>query len=359
MTPDEHIPAPESPRRRALGIYGKILIPVAIGLAVVAWMFHGEFNASTFSLIHFTPWVVFSLFLAVLAMAGRDFGMAWRFRAITDRKLSWWKTLKVTLLCEFTSAITPSAVGGSAFGMIYLNREGVALGKATTLMFTTIFLDELFLMLSIPAVLLFVPYSELLGFSHTAVNVGLQSAFWLVYGGIAAWTLLLFIGLFIRPQAIRKFLNKLFSFRLLRRWAPKIEALGNDIETTGRDLRTKSAGWWAEVFAATAFSWISRYLVVNALFLAFVPEAPQAVILGRQFVVWVLLMASPTPGGAGLSEWLFATYYGDLITPPGMIAVLALFWRILSYYVYLVIGAIIVPSWVKKGIDNVRNRNQK
>ena len=102
------------------------------------------------------------------------------------------------------------------------------------------------------------------------------------------------------------------------------------------------------MFGATVVSWFSRYLVVNALFWGFVPAASGLLVFGRQFVVWVLLMISPTPGGSGVSEWLFTTYYGDLIGSAGVALVLAMFWRLLSYYVYLISGVLMLPSYFRK-----------
>lgn len=99
--------------------------------------------------------------------------------------------------------------------------------------------------------------------------------------------------------------------------------------------------------SATAFTWISRYLVVNALFWGFSPMASQAVVFARQFVVWTLLTVSPTPGGSGVSEWLFTNYYGDLLRDTSMALVIAVIWRIITYYIYLIIGAFSMPSWMK------------
>lgn len=104
-----------------------------------------------------------------------------------------------------------------------------------------------------------------------------------------------------------------FSLGWLRRWRDKADSLGRDMEDTGRDLRHRPLRWWLEACGGTVLSWMSRYLVVNALFFGFAPEADQVIVLARQFVVWVILMVSPTPGGAGISEWLFTTYYGDLL----------------------------------------------
>ncbi|HBI57652.1 MAG: lysylphosphatidylglycerol synthase transmembrane domain-containing protein [Duncaniella sp.] len=349
---------PDGPKS-GFSLYIKILVPVLIGLCVVAWLFRREFNPEVWRSIHFDTHTVLFIALAWLFMIGRDTGLTWRFRTLTDRQLTWGRALRVNMLCEFTSAVTPSAVGGSAFGMIYLNREGIELGRATTLMFTTLFLDELFFVVSIPVIMLLIPYGELFGFDDSAFTTGLQTAFWIIYAIIFLWTALLFLGILVKPQGVRRFLNWVFSFKLLRRWQGKIDELGNNMETTGKDLRRRPLKWWLETFGATAMSWCSRYLVVNALFLAFVPSAPQLIVFGRQFVVWVVLMASPTPGGSGVSEWLFTTYYGDLIHSAGMALVIALFWRIISYYIYLVVGACIVPGWVKRGYDNIQKNNKR
>lgn len=344
----------KSDRREILNLAWKIFLPIAIGLVAVAWLFHREFRPEVWNLVHFDSRVIGCILLAWLFMVGRDFGLTWRFRALTDRQLPWRKALKVDMLCEFTSCVTPSAVGGSALGMIYLNREGIEFGRATTLMMTTLFLDELFLVVSLPLIMLIIPYAQLFDFGHSGFTVGLQSVFWTVYSLIVMWTAILFVGIIVKPHSIRKFLNWMFHFRLLRKWSDKIDRLGHNIEATGRDLRKRPIKWWLETFGATALSWCSRYLVVNALFLGFAPQADQLVVFARQFVVWVCLMVSPTPGSAGISEWLFTTYYGDLLNNAGIALIIALFWRIISYYIYLVAGACIVPAWIRKGFSRTK-----
>ena len=71
-------------------------------------------------------------------------------------------------------------------------------------------------------------------------------------------------------------------------------------------------------------------------------------MLGRQAIVWLLLTVSPTPGGSGISEWLFTTYYGDLVGDRSMTLVVAVMWRILTYYIYLAAGAVVIPAWSRK-----------
>lgn len=334
----------------------KVILPVLIGIGVVVVMFWHDAKkenlAEVWDSIHFDyrSWICVGL--AFLFIFGRDFGLTWRFRALTDKKLPWKSAYEVDLLCEFTSCITPSAVGGSSLGMVFLNSKGIEFGRATTLMITTLFLDELFFVISCPIVVFLTPASEIFTSGGAAFSHGIKLTFWLVYAAIFCWTLLLFCGIIWRPQWIQSVIKRIFKWRILKRWANQGNTLGDNMVATSVELRKKPFRFWLEVFGGTALSWLSRYMVVNALFFGFLAQDDpyQWVILARQFVLWVVLMVSPTPGGAGLSEWLFSEYYGDLVPTAGMALILAIFWRIVSYYLYLFIGAIIVPGWLKSTV---------
>lgn len=342
----------------------KVLLPVAIGLGVVALMFWHDAKKggieSVWSHIHFTPWSVFCIFLGFLCMAGRDFGLIWRFRALTDRKLSWRQAWEVDMMCEFTNCVTPSAVGGSSLGPVFLNSEGIEFGRATTLMLTTLFMDELFFVISCPIVVLVTKQSDIFNSGADTFTHGIRFTFWIVYSLIALWTFILFTGIIWKPLWIRKTLDKIASWHMLRKWSDKITGLGDNMIATSHELRGKPFRFWLEVFWGTALAWTARYFVVNVLFLGFLPgtDRYQWVILARQFVIWVVLMVSPTPGGAGLSEWLFSNYYGNLVGTAGMALILAVFWRIITYYLYLVIGAIVVPVWLRTTYARFRQHQE-
>ncbi|MBD5361164.1 MAG: hypothetical protein HDR87_10730, partial [Bacteroides sp.] len=75
---------PPSEHRQILSLAWKIFLPIAIGLAVVVWLFKREFNPTVWEAIHFDGRVIGCIALAWLFMVGRDFGLTWRFRALTD-----------------------------------------------------------------------------------------------------------------------------------------------------------------------------------------------------------------------------------------------------------------------------------
>lgn len=332
-----------------LRLYLRALIPVAIGVGVVAWLMADEFSISQFKLIPWTGRTMAAIAIAMIFVVGREYGMMMRWRVLTDRKLSWSQTFKVTMMAEFTSAVTPTTAGGSALSMVFLHREGIDLGRGASLTLITLMLDELFVVVACPLLLIFIPSSLLFGFEDSSGSASdLQTLFWIVYGGICLVTILLYLGAFVIPHRIASFLSRMFSFRLLRRWQPKVDRLGRDLTAAGRDLRQRPVRWWLQALAATVISWVSRYLVVNALFWGFSPAAPQFTIFARQFVVWTLLTVSPTPGGSGISEWLFTRFYGDLIGNLSMALIIAIVWRVVSYYIYLLFGVAMLPSWLRK-----------
>ena len=62
---------------------------------------------------------------------------------------------------------------------------------------------------------------------------------------------------------------------------------------------------------------------------------------------------SPTPGGAGVAEYLFGGYFIDYVSE-GIASLVALIWRIITYYTYLIGGAIIIPIWIREVMNRRR-----
>ena len=65
------------------------------------------------------------------------------------------------MLWEFTSAITPSAVGGTSFAIIYVHKEGINVGKSSAIVLLTSFLDELYFIVMFPLLIWIVGHEAL------------------------------------------------------------------------------------------------------------------------------------------------------------------------------------------------------
>jgi len=328
----------------------QILIPVLIGIVVIGWLFLSEFDPKSFKGISFNLTSFGFILLAFVFMMGRDFGMIWRFRLMTSKDLSWRQAFNINVLNEFTSAVTPSAVGGSSLIILFLNKEGITVGRSTAIMISNLFLDELFFILICPVIFLFVPLHELFNASSVITST-IGVVFWSVYSVLFVWTFILFIGLFRRPDLIAKLFLLLFKLPFLRRWHDNIATFTETMVNASKEISKRSFGFWAKAFATTALSWSSRFLVVNALFLAFTPFNNQLIIFGRQLLLWIVMVVSPTPGGSGISEFAFKEYYNDIALGSGPILVITIIWRLISYYLYLLLGVLVIPKWIKKSFS--------
>lgn len=313
----------------------------------------GQYKASTMSSeisnlsINTSAWLW--LIAAILFTVGRDFFYMVRIRILSKKKLNWRASFFVIMLWEFASALSPGVVGGAAVAMFILNRESIPMGKATAMVIITAFMDNLFFVLMIPLILIFINQETFLAFEQ-GQSLWLSSWFWIGYGVISSVCFLLYYSIFWRPNFASKFLNVLFKLPLLRNY--KVVALewGKDIEVAAKQFKREHKSFWMKTFLATFASWTSRYLVINAILNAFLSLGffENIQILGKQLVLWLFMLISPTPGGSGVAEFAF----GELLSGFGgsalLIAVLALIWRLISYFPYLIIGATLLPVWLRR-----------
>jgi hypothetical protein len=284
-----------------------------------------------------------------------------RIRILSEGDLNWRQAFRVIMLWEFTSAITPSTVGGTAVAVVFLHKEGITVGRSTSIVLATSFLDELYFVILFPVILLIVGGDILFTTSLQGTGIALLNN--LVFVAIAgyliilAWVLLVGYGLFIDPVKIKKTIIWIFGLPLLKRWKDSAVRAGDDIIESSHELKRKPFIFWIKAFTATFLSWTSRYWVVNCILVAFFTINNHFLIFARQLVTWIMMIISPSPGGSGFAELILGRYISDAIpADPAYIQSLALaiaiIWRIISYYPYLIIGASIVPGWIQKNFVN-------
>ncbi|MCB9182320.1 MAG: flippase-like domain-containing protein [Flavobacteriales bacterium] len=292
-----------------------------------------------------TVWIL----LAVLVTGFRDLGYIYRMRVLSDGHLSWRQSFNVTFLWEFASSLTPSVVGGSSIAMFIIGREGLALGRATAIVLVTALMDELFYIVMVPLVFLAVGMENLFPaeLDNAFWGLPIRSIFWIGYGFILLLVGIIFYSVFFRPRAFKFVLLRVFKLPFIRRWRPEVIRVGDDIAITSTELKGKRKRFWAKAFGATCFSWASRFLVINFIAAAFFSVHDHLLLYARQLIMWVILLISPTPGGSGIAEIAFAGFFRDLLPAVGYIGAIAIIWRVLSYYLYLFMGTVILPRWLR------------
>lgn len=314
----------------------------------------GRYREETLSdILKSINWTLHSFFwlLAAFAMMGvRDFGYMLRIRTLTDKQLSWKQSFYVIMIWEFASALTPGVVGGTAVAMFILNKEKITMGRSTAIVVITALMDNLFFILIVPLLLLFINYDAIFPDSTLSMKHSINFFFWMGYAIMFAVCVLLFLSIFLFPNLIKSILVGVCKIPFLKKFKTKAIETGDEIRVTSRQFSSRPFSFWISVFLSTCLSWTGRYLVINMIMMAFlhIGFLDHLLIFAKQFIMWVMMLVSPTPGASGVAEWAFSSLLSDLAPSALVIVSLGIVWRLVSYFPYLFIGTFLLPRWLKK-----------
>jgi hypothetical protein len=349
----------QNPKALKLFSPTRIAITILIGLSVATYLVVKDFDREAFANLEWTWQSSLWIFVAVLMMATRDLAYMYRIRVLTDFKINWRNSFDTIMLWEFASAISPSIVGGSGIAIYIVNKEGVKIGRSTAVVMTSALLDELFYIITVPVVIMIVGYSSIFqiqlpseALEGAVGKYGIQGVFIAGYLFIVLLTTIITLAVFYRPRSFKWILLQIFRLPFLRKWRHDAGATGDDIMHTSKELKGKPFNFWIKTFGATLISWTARFWVVNFLLMAFVSLSlhEHFIVYARQLVMWVIMLISPTPGSSGVAELAFSSFLDEFIIV-GFTGTLVALWRLVSYYPYLFIGAIILPRWIRRTHD--------
>ncbi|MBI2968639.1 MAG: flippase-like domain-containing protein [Bacteroidetes bacterium] len=314
-----------------------------------------DFDTEAFRAIAWTWNSTLWLAVTILMAAVRDLAYMWRIRTLTERALDWKRCFYVTFLWEFASALVPPVLGGGfAFAILFLMGERIPGGKSIAIVMVTSLLDGLFFAVMAPLVVLFIGKSGLFSGINpeniATISYGreLFVAFWIIYGIILLYKLVVVYAVFINARAVKWLLIKICALPLMKRWKYRAAQTGTEMVIASHELKHKTIRFWTDSIISTFLSWTARFIIINSLIMAFSDISVSHLLLyGRQVVMGILMIGSPTPGGSGVAELVFSNFLNEFI-PVGLVASLALFWRLIAYYAYLFIGVVLLPAWLKR-----------
>jgi uncharacterized protein (TIRG00374 family) len=165
---------------------------------------------------------------------------------------------------------------------------------------------------------------------------------------IGLYTLVMCYALFWRPRAFKWILLKITTIRFLRRWRYRAYEHGNEIIWASSQLRGKKLDFWLAIALSTILIWAVRYFQLNLIIASLVdlPFSDHLLIFARQIILWIIMLVSPTPGSSGAAEFFFPLFFEDYLGAYTLITNIC--WRLLSFYPYLIFGAIFLPRWLRR-----------
>lgn len=132
----------------------------------------------------------------------------------------------------------------------------------------------------------------------------------------------------------------------LRRFQPKIERFSNDMTLASQEAKFEGSRFWLRLMGYTSVAWLARFAIVAAILFAFQCQGDMLIAWCRQWVMWMISILSPTPGGSGVAELMFRLYYADYLPDASVAILAAMLWRAIFYYPFLIMGTIVLPKWI-------------
>jgi glycosyltransferase 2 family protein len=344
----------------------KIIVPILIGIAVVGYLLWEKFNAEDFSKIEWNTHIVFWVMVSVFFLIVRHMSYALRLRVLSDKAFTWRKCIELIFIWEFSSAITPTSVGGSAVALFVLSQEKLSAAKTAALVIYSAVLDTLFFVSTL--LFLYLIFGRVMirpYFDDGVVASGLEWAFFATYIFMLCYGSLFFYGLFINSKSFGWALNTITNLGFLKKYKNNAIQLGKDMDIASNALKEKRWKFHVASFLSTGGAWSSRFILLGCLVIAFKPGVVSGFmehlqLYGRLESVYVIMAGSPTPGAAGVAEFTFSRLVKDYVPETGLALLIASIWRFMTYYLYLLIGAIIIPNWIRKLLNaRLANRNAK
>lgn len=173
----------------------------------------------------------------------------------------------------------------------------------------TSFLDELYFIVVFPLLIFYFGIDKLF-FSNPSedlLTTGIMAFAVTAYSLKLIYLLILSYGLFSNPRGLKWLLMRIFKLGVLRRWYRAVNIVGTDIVNSSNEIKGQGGRFWGSVLLSTFLSWTSRYLVANAMVMAFFSLSGHLLMYARQVVMWIVMLILPAPGVAGLPNTYLPT----------------------------------------------------
>lgn len=331
--------------------FSKIILPILLGLGVVVWLMIRQLDLEELGLVKWDFHSLFWILAAIGTYISRHLFYSWRLYVMTERAFTFLKCMQLIVIWEFSSAVSPTNVGGTGVAVVLLAQEKLSGAKTVAVIVYSLVLDTILFVFCLPLFYLIFGKIIIRPLTASGATQGFEFTFFVVILAMLAYGTLFFYGLFINPNSSKRFLLFISRWRILTKFRNNIRKTAMDIVTAANEIKHKPLNFHLQAMTATAGAWGTRFLAVNCIIIALVSSTPihlwdQLIMMIRGMSMFAITSFSPTPGGSGLAEFLFGGFYADYV-PKGIASVIALIWRLITYYPYLILGAIVIPIWIK------------
>lgn len=319
-------------------IFGTLVLVLLVG-------FNGNELASAMEAMRSLGWKWVVLCIAAyLLFTASDALSLWYFLRRQGCKISFSYTLFVANAGLYYSNITPGASGGQPMQIYYLHKKGVPIGLASSALMVRFFSFQA--MLSVIATILWISHGPFI-----AQQVG-NYRWILIVGYVYNAILVSFLMLVAFRKGIVRFFIRIFvsvgaRLRIVRdpqastaKWEAALDTFNESIT-----LMTRRPGELVLQLIIGGAQLIFQMLVLYFIYLGLgLREATFGQVIAMDVMEYISAAYMPSPGASGAQEVTFTLYFGSMF-PEGIRLAALLLWRFFTYYLSLIIGAIITVGY--------------
>ena len=266
---------------------------------------------------------------------------------ITGEDLPLPDVVKVVLSNYFLAVLTPGATGGAIAQVMFMRRAGVSVARSTVIILVRTIMSIFFLIVMLPifmkqdeAITSWVPMPVIMTVS--VVFIAIPVAAVALMRTNYPKRIIYYFSRYFRHERRRQ------AFRLYYDFRQAVYIMG------------KQPVMVLRAFIESGVSLTFIYLTVPAYFLGLQFPFDLVQVMGRMYLLNLVLYFSPTPGGSGIAEAGFVALFNHLV-PSGTVGILAVLWRFTAEYLPFILGAFITLRAFGSNVLSIaeKNTNQK
>lgn len=284
---------------------------------------------------------IFMLFICV--------GLYWIFEALSiysyskkiNPKIGFWRVLKISMLGLYYNALTPFASGGQPIQVYYMTESGFDAGAATSIIAMRAIVFHFF-------VAIYTVFAALVGYSvfSEVVPGFLLFALLGIFVNLGIVIILIFIAknYNLSKKIVRSIILFLNSIHIVKKKQDVLDKAMEKVESFHSAYSMFKDSVSTNFFAcvSTFLQLLSLYAIPYFIALVFNDGKPDFLLtVMAQAFVFSIAAIVPLPGGSGGAEGSFTLFFKDIFSKNTLMPAI-LIWRIITYYLVIFVGAVIL-----------------
>ena len=326
-------------------LYKRLALLATFVLAVSAAVIYFTFDIRAIDyLTMFSSWSVLCAIGSLAIGLFFDGTRLLTLARVTGEELSLADVTKVVLSNYFLALLTPGASGGAIAQVMFMRRAGVPVARSTLIILVRTIMSIFFLIIMVP---FFMEQDEAI---TSWIPLPIIVTVSLVFIAIPVTAIILMHTDY--PERIIYYFSQYFKHERRRQAFQWYRDFRQAVYIMG-----KQPVMVLRAFIESGVSLTFIYLTVPCFFMGLQFSFDIVQVLGRMYLLNLVLYFSPTPGGSGIAEAGFVVLFNQLV-PSGTVGILAVLWRFTAEYLPFVLGACITLRAFGSNVLSIADKNK-